>query len=230
MVQIENLSKYFVSGIFRKNRVDALVGANLHLNPGEILGIMGPNGSGKTTLLKIISTLILPSEGRVKICGHDVRTQGDKVREVVSYVSNDDRSFFWRLSCWENLRFFTALNNISYGDFRFRIEKLTDSLSLGSFLYKRFDRCSSGMKRRLAIARALLTKPRLLLLDEPTNSLDQNSAHAVRKILLDYIGSEDLSVLYVTHQLQELKNMSCSVAKMVNGKIERIELSQLETD
>ena len=160
--------------------VTALDRVSLQIPPGEIFGIMGPNGAGKTTLIKVLSTLILPTSGQAFIHGYNLLTQPERVKSLVGLVSGDDRSFYWRLSCRENLLFFAALYNLPPSQARSRIEELSCLLDLEDFLDRRYAQCSSGMKQRLALARSLIHRPRVLLMDEPTKSLDPGAAENLR--------------------------------------------------
>ena len=216
-VTVENLSKNFEMGWLRKQRVQAVAQANFSLDEGEVLAMIGPNGSGKSTLLKILSTLILPTSGNAAVGGFDVVRDARRAREVISLVTNEDRSFFWRMSCYENLRFFCILNNLSEEILGKRIRSTGEKLGLSESLHKRYDQCSTGIKRRLAIARALLSRPRLLMLDEPTNSLDPESAKSVRQIILEQVQNYRTTVIYITHHLEEIEDFPASVAVMKDG-------------
>jgi len=217
IVAVENLSKTFILGLFRQKKITALRNVSFHLKEGEILALIGPNGSGKTTLIRILSTLILPSAGLVQICGQDVVKNQNNVKGNLALIMNDDRSFFWRLTCYENLRFFCILNNLSRKNIKDEIEQISKKIFLQDFLQKRYDRCSTGMKRKLSIARALLSKPKLLLLDEPTNSLDLESAQSVRNLLREYVQEQKMSAIYVTHNIHEIKSFADQVGAMKEG-------------
>lgn len=221
-LEIEGLRKTFRSGWFNQNSVDVLRGASCSLEEGEILVLLGSNGSGKTTLAKIVSTLILPTAGQVRVGGFDLVRQSTKVRDQIALVTNDDRSFFWRMTCYENLRFFCILNNLSEANLKARIENFSQRLHLTSFLAKRFDCCSTGMKRRLSIARALMSRPRLLLLDEPHNSLDAASIQDVKNVVFDQVKNHGMSVLWITHQEQEIADLPHRVVCLEEGVMKAV--------
>ena len=223
VLQVEDLTKTFDLGFFSSQKVTALDGVNLSLESGQVAFVTGANGSGKTTLMKIISTLILPTSGVVRVGDFNVVEKPHKARELISIVTNEDRSFFWRLSCYENLRFFCILNNLTETILKKRISNITDKLHLDEFLHKRYDQCSTGMKRRLAIARAILNRPHLIILDEPTNSLDPESTDRVIDILRDQVENFEVGVLFVTHQLHELRKLSGSLAVMQEGRLKMID-------
>jgi len=226
-LDIQDLCKTFKVGFFPKNKINVLNNINLKINQGNILILAGPNGSGKTTLLKILSTLIKPTKGKIIIDGFDILKEPSQVRNLLSFVNNEDRSFFWRLTCFENLRFFGILNNLEKEELSQAIEEVTSKLDLNEFLYKRFDLCSTGMKRRLGLARALMTRPKLLLLDEPTNSLDSKSADKVKRILLESVSKKDIAVIYVTHHFQEIEDFSCEVSYLEGGILKSISPQEL---
>jgi ABC-2 type transport system ATP-binding protein len=129
---------------------------------GEFFGLLGPNGAGKTTLFKILATLILPDEGSVHVEGHDVVTDGAGVRRVLAPVIADERSLHWRLSAYENLRLFAALQGVPPGILRRRVTELLAAVGLGDEGSKLVGAFSSGMKQRLLIARALIITPKVL--------------------------------------------------------------------
>ncbi|MEJ2756745.1 MAG: ABC transporter ATP-binding protein, partial [Gammaproteobacteria bacterium] len=144
------------------NRVSFQVGL------GEMVGLLGPNGAGKTTLLKMIATLISPSEGQIRFFGKDNRSSAVRERGLVGLVTCDERSFYWRLTGWQNLMFFAALYRIPKKIAGQRSGELLDALGLSHAANRRFDSYSAGMKQKLAIARGLLADPAIVLYDEPT--------------------------------------------------------------
>jgi len=206
----------------RAERIQALRGVDLHVQNGEIFGLLGPNGAGKTTLLKILSCLVLPDRGRAVVAGEDVVNEG-KVKPKIGLVHTDERSFYWRLSGRENLDFFSQLYDVPRKRSKARINELLERVDMVEPADRRFADYSSGMKQRLAIARALLHDPPILLMDEPTRSLDPASAMALRIFIRDELKARDgKTVLLATHNLREAETMCDRVAILVKGKVREI--------
>lgn len=196
-----------------------LRGVNLRVATGEFCALIGENGVGKTTVLKTIATLLIPTAGRVMVCGADTVRQGARVRAVVGYVLADERSFHWRLSARENLEFFAALNGLPAAAARARIRALLERLDLAAVADRPFGEYSTGMRQRLAVARALLTRPRVLLLDEPTRSVDSVHAAQVWQVVREEVEAVEGCVLLVTHQVQEALALCRRLALLRAGQI-----------
>lgn len=152
--------------------VTALTALSFDVRDGEILGVLGPNGAGKTTLIEILATLLSPTGGSARVCGHDIVAEADRVRTLIGYCPADSETLYPRLSGVENLRFFATLQDLSPTVARPRIAALLELVGLVDTGRTRVERFSDGMKARLSLARALLTEPSVLLLDEPTRALD----------------------------------------------------------
>ncbi len=180
-----------------------LRGVDVRVEAGDWLAVMGANGAGKTTLLKIIAGLLLPSAGSVRVVGRDVTGDGRAVRDAVGYVLADERSFHWRLTARENLRFFAALESLGRGEAGARIETLLAGLDLVEDADRPVYEFSSGMRQRLAIARALLKRPRVLLMDEPTRSVDAVHAAAVWPLVREELARVNGCAILVTHYVQD---------------------------
>jgi ABC-2 type transport system permease protein len=191
---------------------------SLHVDEGEIVGLMGPNGAGKTTLLKTLSTLVVPDEGEAGLAGYRLSDE-DGVRRSIGLVTGEERSFYWRLTGRENLGFFAAMHGLSSREVTSRLKQFSGLLHIDDFIDKRFDTYSSGMKQRLALARALLHRPRILLLDEPTRSIDPVESFALRSAITELVDEEATAVLLVSHNLRELEMLCRRVLVMRGGKI-----------
>lgn len=221
-IDILNLTKRFRQPIryrdlflhpFRRDEITVLEDINIQVNKGELFGLLGPNGAGKTTLIKILCTLILPSAGTALVNGHDIKRDGKAIRKSIGYVISEDRSFYWRLTGRQNLRFFAELNNFSRSEADQRIKELVELTGLRDEADKIFKNYSSGMKQRLAIARGLLTNPEILFLDEPTKSLDPIAAHDVKMFIRNrMVGEEKKKVVLATNNMQEAEELCDRVA------------------
>ncbi len=205
---------------FSHQEVAVLDDINICVNEGEIFGVLGPNGSGKTTLIKILSTLILPTKGNAFINGLDVTTNEERIKKLIGYVVSDERSFFWRLTGRQNLRFFCSLNNISASQSDKKIEELACLMGLGKEIDKVFQNYSSGNKQKIAIARGLLTDPQILFLDEPTRNLDPIVTYKLRRFIKDIlVGKSGKTVFIATNNMQEAEEICDRITIIHNGKI-----------
>jgi ABC-2 type transport system ATP-binding protein len=204
----------------RPSETWALKDVSLQVPSGTIFGLLGPNGAGKTTLLKILSGLILPSSGSTRVQGHDTVHAAAAVKRSLGLMSSDERSFYWRLTGRENLRFFGSLYRLQGRELADRIGYLLDRLELQGQADKPVGEYSSGMKQRLAMARALLHGPPILLLDEPTRSLDPIAAKHLRRFIAEELSSrEGKTIVLATHNLQEAEQLCQSVAVMSKGRV-----------
>ncbi|MEO0356465.1 MAG: ABC transporter ATP-binding protein, partial [Cyanobacteria bacterium P01_A01_bin.3] len=145
---------------------------SFHVNRGEVFGVLGTNGAGKTTLTRILCTMVLPDRGTVEVIGVNGVQQPLAVRKAVGYVTCADRSFEERISAIANLNFFATLNDVSGRERDHRVAEVLEQVGLWDCANRAVREFSTGMKQKLAIARALLHQPQVLFLDEPTSGLD----------------------------------------------------------
>jgi ABC-2 type transport system ATP-binding protein len=205
---------------FRRKDITALHNINLHVKNGELFGLLGPNGAGKTTLIKILCTLILPTEGEAFVNGLEVTRKGKDIRRKIGYVIGDERSFYWRLTGRQNLKFFAKLNNIPNSEVMERIERLLDFMELASDADRPFKDYSTGMRKKLAIARGLLTEPEILFMDEPTNGLDPVIAQNLNTLVKEKLVEEEKkTVVFATHNLQDAEELCNRIAIIHKGEI-----------
>ena len=179
----------------------ALHSLDLIVPAGQALAILGPNGAGKSTLLRILATLLQPTVGQVWVRGVELAA-GAKVRRHVGWATGDDRAFYWPLSGTANLEFFAALQGLQGAAAQVRIAQVLEAVGLSAVAATAYRAYSSGMRQRLAIARALLHQPAVLLLDEPTRSLDPEAAESVRR-LLRACHTTGQTLVWVTHNPAE---------------------------
>ena len=197
--------------------VDAV---SFSVEEGEIFGLIGANGAGKTTLIRMLSTMVLPTSGRAIVGGFDVTQDERAIRDIVGVVSSNERSFYWRLSGRDNLRFFSDLYQIRESEARPWREELLDVLGLREVADQRFDHYSTGQKQRMAIARGLLTRPKILLMDEPTKGVDPiGSAEIVQLIQGRILQLWRPTILVTSHNLGEIERLCGRVALMHCGRL-----------
>lgn len=192
----------------------------LEIRGGEVFGLLGPNGAGKTTIFKMLSTMIAPDSGSARVAGLDVMRDAAAVRALLANVPADDRSLNWRLSAYENLLLFAALQRVPREAVAARIRWALQTVKLDDARGTRVVEFSSGMKQRLLIARALLTEPAILLLDEPTRTLDPLSARELRRFLREeLVGQLGCTILLATHNADEAFGFCDRVAVLHHGRV-----------
>lgn len=228
-IQVCKLSKVFpvnktyreiFLNMFQKKTVTALQGVDLRIEKGDLFGLLGSNGAGKTTLIKILCTLVLPSSGTAYIDGLDVRKKSREIKPKLGYVIGDERSFYWRLTGKQNLKFFAVLNNIPHREVDRTVARLLDLVGLKPHQNKMFKEYSTGMKKMLAIARGLLTNPNILIMDEPTSGLDPLVARKIKNFIKGtLVNTENKTVLLATHNLAEVEQLCNRIAVLDNGKL-----------
>jgi ABC-2 type transport system ATP-binding protein len=226
-IKTHNLTKRFprTSGYrdllpFRERQwVTAVEGISLNIKEGEFFGLLGPNGAGKTTLIKLLCCLILPNSGTAQVLGHDILEEEQAVKRLVGLVSAEERSFFWRLTGYQNLEFFAALYHLTRREAQERIDEVLNLVDLAGQGDIRFQNYSTGMRQKLAIARGLLSYPQVLFVDEPTRSLDPVSAQAVRHFLKERVKELGITVVLATHNMTEAEQLCDRVAIVDHGQI-----------
>ena len=193
----------------------ALSGIDLRMSRGECLVIFGPNGAGKTTLLKILSTIVKPSAGSVRLDGIDIKDKPTQIRRRISLVSH--QTFLYSdLTVLENLKFYGKMYDVA--DLEKRIQEVIAWVQLESRLYDRVGTLSRGLQQRASIARAVLHNPSILFLDEPEVSLDPH-AGAMFEDILGGINSGNRTVVMTTHNLERGLELGDRVVILDRGKI-----------
>jgi ABC-2 type transport system ATP-binding protein len=193
---------------------------------GEIFGVLGPNGSGKSTLIRLVATLLLPDEGEVRVFGHDVVRQPMQVRRMLNRVSVE-AAFFKKLSPLENLMYGARLYGLEAGEARARIGHTLDRLGLERRTFDEpMEQMSRGMQQKVAIARALLSRPALLLLDEPTTGLDPRSKREVQAFIQEQRREAGTTILLTTHDMVEADGLCDRIAILEGGRIAALDTPQ----
>lgn len=193
-------------------------GLSFTVKSGGIFGLIGPNGAGKTTALRVICTLILPTLGEVKVFGVDVVDRADEVRRFITYLP-EEAGVYRNLSGWEYLQFMGSFVAKSKDDVRQMVKEAAEICGLGDRLKDRAKTYSKGMKRRLLVARALMSKPKLAVLDEPTSGLDVLHSYHVRTIIKRYVQEQGVTVLLSSHNMLEVEHLCDRVALLSKGRI-----------
>jgi ABC-2 type transport system ATP-binding protein len=207
------------NGTGKKTVVVAVDNVSFIVSQGEIFGVLGPNGSGKSTLIRLIATLLLPDGGDIQVFGNDVVRQSMQVQTLINRVSVE-ASFFKKLSPMENLMYGARLYGIGGREIRKQVVEILTRLGLEErSIFNPMEEMSRGMQQKVAIARALLSKPRVLLLDEPTTGLDPRSKREVQDVVRELRDDYNTTILLTTHDMIEADLLCDRVAILDKGKV-----------
>ena len=217
-IEVSGLRKTFVSGWIHRRRKEALRGVDLAMPRGALWGILGPNGAGKTTFLSILSNLVTPDAGEVRVLGKDIRSHAADILGRIN-LSSGHANFLWGLKVRENLEYYAMLYGIPGKRRRQKVAELIELLELQDFAGARFDELSSGTKQKLSLAKALINDPELLFLDEPTVGLDPDVAARIRKFLQFLHEEKQTTILMTTHNMGEAEILCQQIAFLRNGTI-----------
>src|SRR4051794_25444366 len=192
-----------VSGLIKRYRgVTAVDGISFDVDDGQVFAFLGTNGAGKSTTIGCLTTTLALDGGTIRIAGHDVVSDGEKVRETVGVVFQDSL-LDPMLTVRENLALRASFAHLNRHDTGRRITALAELIQLEDFLNKRYGQLSGGQRRRVDIARALLHEPRILFLDEPTAGLDPASRAVVWRTIQELRRTSGLTVFLTTHYMEE---------------------------
>lgn len=212
-IEVNNLTKIFDG----KKAVDDVT---LNVKKGEIFGLLGPNGAGKTTVLRMITTLLKPTSGNVKIFGHDVQKESKLVRSMFGltgqYASVDED-----ISARENLMIFSRLNGLSREESKQRSMELLEQFSLVDSADKAISDFSGGMRRRLDLAVSLISRPAIIFLDEPTTGLDPRTRTQMWDTINDLV-KRGSTVILTTQYLEEADALADHVAVIDHGRLIKV--------
>lgn len=216
LVEVNNINKTF-------GRKKVLDNVSFFIDNNEIVGFVGPNGAGKSTTMKCIASLIFPDQGSVTVSGYDVKRQRElALSQMASLIESP--GLYLDISGRENIKLFASLRNIKEE----RIKEIYDFTGLKEDLDRNVNGYSMGMKQRLALGIALLSKPKFLILDEPTNGLDPTGVIQLRNTLLELVKNEDISILFSSHQLGEVEKLADRLICINQGKIIETPMNILE--
>ncbi|MFO7245771.1 MAG: ABC transporter ATP-binding protein [Thermaerobacter sp.] len=201
-------------------RVVALDRVSLEVQPGELFGLLGPNGAGKSTLIKILSTLLLPSEGTVRVAGYDVVRQAHQVRRRINMVSGGETVGYGILTVRETLWMFSQFYGLANGPALKMIDEYLETFGLADNAHTRVNKLSTGMRQKMNFIRGLLNDPDVLFLDEPTLGLDVQTARIIRDFIRDWMRRRPgRTVLLTTHYMAEAEELCDRIAIIDRGRI-----------
>ena len=217
-VEVEEVTRVFEPRKKRDQRVVALDDVSLEIPHGEIHGLLGPNGAGKTTLVKILSTVLLPTSGSARVCGHDVVEETKDVRPLIGIVFGGERGLYTRLTARQNLEYWGALYRLPTPVVRERTRALLERVGLSDRADQRVEQYSRGMKQRLHLARGLIADARVLFLDEPTTGMDPLAGREFRT-LIGELKREGRTILLATHDMVEAETVCDRVTLIDRGRV-----------
>ncbi len=215
VIEINNLTK-----LYKNDR--GIRNINLKINKGDIFGFLGPNGAGKSTTMKIMTGLVKPDSGDVKIFGHSILEDFQKAMENVSCIIETANSYEY-LTAFENLkqasRYYENVDNS-------RIDEVLNLLGLSKYKDEKTKKFSLGMKQRLGIAAAILSKPKIIILDEPLNGLDVEGMIDIRNIIKDMAQSYQTTFFISSHLIHDIE-MTCSkIGLLYNGALVNVDTTK----
>ena len=192
----------------------AVNGINLKINEGELFALLGTNGAGKTTTIKMLSTLILPTEGEIKILGLDILKDRQKIKEILN-VSPQETAIAPNLSVKENLEFMAGVYQIPNKEEK--IDELVKLFKLEEVLKQKAKTLSGGWQRKVSIAIALINEPKILFLDEPTLGLDVIARKELWNVIEKLKGK--ITIILTTHYMEEAESLSDRIGIMAKGNL-----------
>ena len=211
------MSGISVQGLARRfGARTAVEGLTFDVRPGEVFGLLGPNGAGKTTTVRMLTGLLLPSEGEARVWGCSVRTEGESLRRVVGLLT-EQPGLYERLSARENLRFFIKLHELDEREVWSRVRGYLERFGLAGREDEPCGGFSKGMRQKLAIVRTLVHDPKVIFLDEPTSGLDPESARTVRDAVAE-LAAEGRTIVLCSHNLSEVERL-CTRVAVVKGRL-----------
>ncbi|HYW17970.1 MAG TPA: ATP-binding cassette domain-containing protein [Nodularia sp. (in: cyanobacteria)] len=233
IITVNNLSKLYpvavkepgikgtLTHFFRRTyrSIKAVQDVSFEIAPGEVVGFLGPNGAGKTTTLKMLTGLIHPSEGTVRVAGHVPFLRQEAFLQKITLVMGQKQQLIWDLPALDSLKINAAVYEISHKEFQKRVGELTEMLTLEGKLTQPVRKLSLGERMKVELLAALLHHPHVLFLDEPTLGLDVNAQVAVRDFLREYNQRYQATVLLTSHYMADITALCERVLLIHQGKL-----------
>jgi len=210
IIEVKNVTKRFNDKLVLDN-------VSYEVNKGEIFGFIGPNGAGKSTLINIMTSLLVPDSGTIKICGYDILKEPIKAKECIGYVPQDI-SLMEELTAYDNLEFFGALYGLNGKELKIRIMEALEVTGLVEKKKEKVKKFSGGMKRRLNIAAAIMHHPKVLIMDEPTVGVDPQSRNHIFNFTKNICKEWGTTVIYTSHYMEEVEELCKRVFIIDLGK------------
>jgi ABC-2 type transport system ATP-binding protein len=217
IIQVDGLRKVYQNEDGQKHV--AVGDVTFDVERGAVLGILGPNGAGKTTVIQSILGLVKPTRGRILVDGIDVARNPTEAYERIAFTLEGARNIYWRLTVWENIRFFAGLHGIDYRNHREEFRRNLEMLNLGDRADTEVRDLSRGMKQKCYIACALARRSPILLLDEPTIGLDLQTKNRLKDELRRLVRTENRTIVITSHNLGLMEETCDEVLIMDRGEI-----------
>lgn len=210
IIEVRDLTKKFGDLV-------AVDKAGFEVREGEVFGLLGPNGAGKSTLISMITSLLTPDSGEIRINGADLNQRGSGTKKLLGLVPQEI-ALYPTLTAMENLKFWGRMYGLKGNLLRERTEEALETAGLKDRAGERIEKYSGGMKRRINIAAALLHHPRILIMDEPTVGIDPQSRNHILETVLK-LNSGGMTVIYTSHYMEEVEYLCSRIAIMDHGKV-----------
>lgn len=224
MIEVQNLSKAFPLQKQQKkelgttaNSITAVDNVSFLCRPGRIFSLLGPNGAGKTTTLRMISTILKPTSGTIKVAGHDVVREGQHVRQKIGFLTGST-GLYHRLSPIEVIQYFGTLYGVPKKDLEQRRDALFTLMDMHDFANKRIGNLSTGMKQKVSIARTMIHDPEVVVFDEPTSGLDVITAENIIR-LIRQCKEDGKTVIFSSHIMSEVDLLCDDLAIIHKGRL-----------
>ncbi len=224
MIQVQNVRKQYVLTKKQQKELQvnnaslfAVNNVSFNCSPGRVFSLLGPNGAGKTTLLRMISTILKPTAGTIKVDDADVLNDPELVRSKIGFLTGSTQ-LYERLTPTEIVQYFADLHGMGKDEFTKRKKLLFDQLNIHEFSKKRISQLSTGMKQRVSIARSMIHNPSVLIFDEPTSGLDVISAQSIIE-LIKQCKNEGKTVLFSSHIMSEIDLLCDDLAIIHKGQL-----------
>ena len=222
VIEVNDLVRVYKtsSGFVRKKRKEtvAVDHISFSVEQGELFGLLGPNGAGKTTTIKMLTTLLLPTSGSIKVLGYDIVKQSIEVRKRIGLILGGEKGLYYRITARQNLKYYADLYGVPLSIRDKRIQEVLDMVGLQDRADERVEDYSRGMKQRLHIAKGIVHDPELIFMDEPSIGLDPQAARDTRRMIKDFI-SAGKTIMLTTHYMYEADELCDRIGVITKGKI-----------